>query len=421
MSLLAPAAGALQRAERSAIADKPLRENVPTEHRAQTAARTIEVFTDLSDAKEVWRSFEEHAHGSIYQSYDWCKTWLDCFDEPNNFPVIVVAKIGASPALLLPLHARQTLAGIVQIEPIGGHHANIRIPLTHRHPDLRDSMIAWVKDGFVDDLTRHLRLASAGDFLSLGCMAQSFGDTENLLLGGDASRCSDAVFGIGLPADFDAFALARRGKPFMKKLRSKMRALETIGPIRLDKADTVDDVDEALSTFFAQKKQRFDALKMFNRFDHAKDRSFLRALGAQSVKTGSGSLDVYRLFVGEEVAAVFALGHFQGHASGAVHSMSSAPHIAGRSPGDVMLYNLMKRLAGEGSAFFDLGFGDHRYKQSWTDTIPLYSIERRITARGWIIGFINRAQSITRSALLSNPLIARFARQARYIIARLQG
>ncbi|MBV6659176.1 MAG: GNAT family N-acetyltransferase [Devosiaceae bacterium] len=388
---------------------------------AETPQQTldIQIFTSMDVVEPVWRALEANGDGSVYQRFDWCKLWLDAFSAEGVRPVILVGRYNGTPCILLPMHVKPAAAGLKLIQFIGGPHANIRVPLVSKRDVHRRAIDRWIEEGdFLSDITKALQTARLGDHISFGCMPQEFAQQRNPLLLAGGTPCSDVVVATALSPDFGKLALERRGKASLKKLRSKTRALEQGGALRFERAKTPEDANAALDLFFAQKKARFDRLKLFNRFDHAEDRGFLRTLAAHSAANGDGLLDLYTLSRGGTPAAVFAVGELDGVVSGAVNSMTDDPDIAARSPGEVMLHRLIERLCGDGHRYFDLGFGDARYKQAWMDSIPLYSIDRALTPRGRFVSALLKMQTRARDMVLGNPVVAQTARQARYFVKR---
>ena len=404
-------AGAVETGVQPAVAPSPVLSD------QDSLAVRIEAFTDLSAAEGLWRALEAEGHGSVYQRFDWCRTWVESFG--ITAPLILVGMQRNEPLILLPLHVETLPGGLRTARFMGGAHGNIRLPLTSATPRHRALLADWIGSGrFLSACTARLRAMGAADRLAFECMPVRFAGIDNLLAAHGGHACGDAVFAAPLGPDFATLARERRGKAYLKKIRSKMRAIEQAGPLAFTPARTPAEAEAALELFFAQKKARFDALRFVNRFDQAPDRAFLTALARRSAETGDGTLDVYTLAAGPHPLAVFAVGRHGPAVSGAVHSMTCDPVLAHRSPGDIMLHALIEHLCGERVGHFDLGFGDSAYKQGWCDTVPLRSVDSAVTPRGHLLRAADRVLSLARRLVLGHPAVALRARQARWLVRR---
>jgi CelD/BcsL family acetyltransferase involved in cellulose biosynthesis len=397
----------------------PARVSEPGQEEQQFEAR---IFDSFIAAEACWRTLEADANGSVYQRYDWCKTWFDCFAASLQAKalVIIIYQQGR-PILLLPLYRRKTSLGLVRAQFMGDCHASIRLPLSARSAGVSEALSKVAANGQL------MAMISAAlgqqevhvDLVTFGCMPQSFAGAQNVLFPAARSLCHDQIFVSELSDDFATLSQQRRGDSHLKKLRKKMRGLDAMGEVSFQRASTAQEVSMALDAFLEQKRARLNANKLDNAFDNADDRDFIRMLGHRSIEEGSRTLDVYTLTLSGKIIAVFAGGRFDGTFSGAINSISSDPAITQRSPGEIIVHRLIESLCGEGQRSFDLGIGGSHYKHGWCEGHALRQVCLPITFKGQLLYRMDRARQGLRALVLHHPRVGNAARHAKYHIKKL--
>ena len=63
----------------------------------------ITIYTSFSDAKDVWKKFEESGYYYAFQSYDWLHQWYRSFGTPSvQLCFVLIEKSAGKPILFLP-------------------------------------------------------------------------------------------------------------------------------------------------------------------------------------------------------------------------------------------------------------------------------------------------------------------------------
>ena len=202
-------------------------------------------------------------------------------------------------------------------------------------------------------------------------------DTASLGGGFVVRPAPEERFAISLEGGLEAVLARGNAKRKRKKFRSQQRFFEAHGGYVFE--DTpAERRAEALATFLAQKRARFAELGMPDPFADAGIPAFLANLFASAdVDTrlyaivSAGSI---KAMMGGIVADGVFWGMFSSFADDA---------DADVSPGELLLWHLVERLAAEGLALLDLGPGEERYKRSWCDRIvPQYDATLAVTTAG---------------------------------------
>ncbi|BDA84087.1 hypothetical protein Sa4125_16290 [Aureimonas sp. SA4125] len=184
-------------------------------------------------------------------------------------------------------------------------------------------------------------------------------------------------FAISLAGGLEAVLARGNAKRKRKKFRSQQRFFEQRGGYVFQ--DTPPgDRPTALATFFDQKRSRFAELKMPNPFADAGIKAFLGDLfAAPGIDTR-----LYCILGGGGIKAMMG-GIVENGVFWGMFSSFSDDADADVSPGELLLWNLVERLADEGLELLDLGPGEERYKRSWCDrVIPQYDAILALTAAG---------------------------------------
>lgn len=413
---------ALPRSSRADYSD-PLHDEAAflADGKSHPAKVMLRFFDSFEKAERTWRALEANATGAVYQRYDWCSNWFNVFGSVLGArPLIIVVFLNAKPVMLLPLYTVATLLGRRTALFMGDRHANIRLPLTVSEPDLRDQLRRNVDDGTVlKKICQGLRHNRLADYVSLGCMPDSFAGSDNVLASQLTCACADRAYFGTLQSDFEALYRERRGGVYMKKLRKKLRQLGEYGDITFEKADTPEAVEQALETFFEQKSARLHAIKIDNAFGDDNNCEFIRAIARKSAADGSGLLEFYSLKVGGSIVALFAGGRFNDAFSGALNSMTIDEPLVSKSPGDVVLHHLVEHLCAEGFTSFDLGLGESGYKKGWCEGVNLREVTFPVSRTGYALKLIESAEINLRAAILANPVTAKLARRAKYYVKQM--
>jgi CelD/BcsL family acetyltransferase involved in cellulose biosynthesis len=186
-----------------------------------------------------------------------------------------------------------------------------------------------------------------------------------------------------LTATPDATTKRAFGAETRKKLRSKERKLKELGEVRHVIAAEPDMVERVLTSFFAQKRERFQHLGIANPFDELATQAFLRAGCLAGLSDGAPAIELHALMAGEEIVATFGGAVDETRFCGMFNSFDSRPETARSSPGELLLMRIIEAQCRKGREVFDLGVGEAAYKNSVCDgEEPLVDVTIGVSARG---------------------------------------
>ena len=339
----------------------------------------VEVFDDLADAAPHWRALEAAAAlATPYQRYEFLALWQQHVGASAGFvPFIVVGfDVLGVPLFLLPLGAR-TFAPWRVVEFLGGKHANFNMGLWRR--DTAASISA-------DDLRDVLkRLAGRADVLTLRNQPLTWNGTTNPLALLAHQRSANSGFSGALFSDFDALLQARTSSSTRKKMRKKERALAARGAIRFARAETTADTHRVLAVFFKQKSARMHKMGITDVFGDTHVRIFIEAATSAKLADGNPLIELYSLSVGDVIVATMAGMTGDGRFCGMFNSMVEGLYAA-ESPGEQLLWQLVRHCCRRGLETFDLGIGEAEYKGLFCgDVEPLFDSFLRLSPAGRLL------------------------------------
>ena len=177
-----------------------------------------------------------------------------------------------------------------------------------------------------------------------------------------------------------------------KKLRQKERRLSEFGEVNYWRAETADEIDRVLTTFFSQKARRMAELGLANVFaEGGVDRFITAAARRKSGDGRTGAIELYAMSIGDEVVATMGGVVASGRFCGMFNSMSGQPYRA-YSPGELLLSNVVRMSCDRGLERFDLGVGDAAYKAIFcSDVEPQFDSVIPITPLGRAIAPVWKA------------------------------
>jgi CelD/BcsL family acetyltransferase involved in cellulose biosynthesis len=341
-----------------------------------TGGLHLRVFENLDAVQDIWLALEQSANGTCYQSFTWCKTWVDQLAAIKNIkPYIVVAENEyGTVEFILPLQLRQK-NGLKIIEILTAPQAGYAYALfqpaflkTHAH--------RWFLEHFeflIASLPQH------DVFTLMDLPGVLFGNTNPILqarnfLAANLSHVLD------LDSDYETLFKRRRSKASRRSIFKRDVKLEALPGLKFELC-VGDDVRIAtLSTMFDQQEKRLAGFGIFNIFD-ASERAFFHTLVL--AKSAEGHiLRLYKLSINEEVLAVMLGGYQRGVFWALISSMDEGKLVK-LSPGDYALRKVFQDLCRLGTGVFDFSAGDSRYKHHWSDRrVPLHFIVRGNSLRG---------------------------------------
>jgi CelD/BcsL family acetyltransferase involved in cellulose biosynthesis len=370
---------------------------------AQPAARdslAIEIMPSLDGAEALWRSVETSSESvaTPYQRFDWCRAYLEAMDETEMARVAVLRDATGRLRMLLPLVLRLEY-GLVVARSVGDDHANYHLPLLAA-PDAATLSPEDVRAA----------LAAAGkiagiDVFALAHQPLVWEGVPNPYAAGGEPEPADA-YGVVLGADPEATSKRLFSGDARKKLRSKeKRLVDAMGPVEMRRAGTPEEARAFLSAFYAQKAARFASMGIDDPYAPDAVRRFLERAAEQD--DPAVEVHALRLVKTGRVLAVFGGAVNGSRYSGMMTSFDADPEVSRFSPGDLLLYHLVRDQAARGRLGFDLGIGEARYKASLCDeTIALAETLVPVSGRGHVFALTRIVSRRLKRRIKANPRLA---------------
>jgi CelD/BcsL family acetyltransferase involved in cellulose biosynthesis len=363
----------------------------------------IDVFDNLQAIEPIWRALEgDGALATPYQRYDWILSWQTHIGARNGItPLLVLGReLDGTPMFLWPLGTRRvgpiTIAGF-----LGGKHTNFNLALWR--PDLA-ATISVVE---INRVLKLIEISSRVDLLVLTNQPKSWDGVPNPFLKFMHQPSPSHGLRGELTTDFEALLRERLDRIARRKWRQKQAALAAHGPIRFWRVDTVADVRRVLDAFFTQKAQRMHELGLADSFSAPGTRAFIEAAAAQGLSQDRPAIELYACAVGEEIVATYGGVVGGGRFCGVFNSIIRG-ELARKSPGQLLMINLVRMCCQRGLSQFDLGVGEARFKRLFcTEIEPLFDTFRPLTTRGSLVAFGYRLGYHLKGKIKRSPAIWR--------------
>jgi CelD/BcsL family acetyltransferase involved in cellulose biosynthesis len=351
---------------KDAYADAAATEARPLVSQAAVAGVSLAIFDALSAVETEWRAFEQSAHCTAFQTFDWLATWQRC----------VGVHHGVTPALVV---GRDREGETLFILPMSVGPARFARELTFFGTDLCDYNAPLLAPRFAGQLkpaqfaelwrnvTAHLQCDPRWrhDLVRLEKMPETVGAQENPMLAIAVTPHPSGAYATPLAESWDAFYAAKRSPSTRRRDRTKRNRLGDFGAVTTTKLESTEDLLQALAVLMQQKAQSLGRMGITNFFDRPGHADFYRAL--VSDPRNKHLVDVSELEVGGHIAAVNVGLTFR---DSYYHIMSSYTdaEMARFGPGAIHLHDVLRNAIDRGFKLFDFTVGDEPYKRDWCES-----------------------------------------------------
>jgi CelD/BcsL family acetyltransferase involved in cellulose biosynthesis len=335
----------------------------------------ISVGASLSDVEAEWQILERSALCSYFQSYEWCKSWIEVGDGKNNIsPLILIARSATGEVqFILPMQIRRRF-GLKVLEWLCQPENNYGVGL-FRIDNPQQDLTAWMANNF----TKLLKVLPAYDVAALENMPMSLLERPNPLNSINRFASADQSFFARLQPNFEALHEAKRTSKSISKIRRRDERLLELAELTFEisngHAETATAMQQIIKhksaqlaefgvrNFPAENITRFFDTILKNSSDHA-------ALHVFSLKQSGQTISG---LIGARFAETFWLMILAMDPRGPTQF----------SPGDYVLRKSIAWACENGLKNYDFGVGYSNYKEHWADTeLQLYSYYAARTLRG---------------------------------------
>jgi CelD/BcsL family acetyltransferase involved in cellulose biosynthesis len=379
----------------------------------------VTVCEDLRSVEPEWRAFEQHADGTVFQSFDWLSLWQRHIGLPGGVrPAVVFGRSRDGVlVLLLPLAVNPGL--VRRLTFLGDGLCDYNAPLIA--PDFAAQVTPAQFRSLWNDILAQLQHMPQlrHDLVALTKMPETVGGQPNPFLALEVGLNPSGAYLTHLSGTWEEFYTATRSSATRRRDRTKRKRLAESGEVRFVDPQDKDEIARTLETLIAQKSKAFARMGVHNLFERPGYRAFFLDL-ATNPQTQS-LVHVSRLDVGAVWAAVNLGLTFRGSYYHVLASYDDG-EISRFGPGAAHLRDLLQRAIERGFSRFDFTIGDERYKLEWSDTVlKLYDHIAAASPRGWPVVFASTAFRRLKRMIKQNPFLWRAFSLMRGAAARLRG
>ncbi len=374
----------------------------------------IDVHDGLAAVEQIWRSFEQSADCTVFQTYEWLATWQHHIGVREGTRAVVV--VGRDPEgetlFVLPLAVTPRRYGKV-LSFLGSELCDYNAPLLA--PDFAQRVPEPVL--LIQHLFERLQADFRYDVVRLEKMPETVGAQANPLMNLPAMLHPSGAYMTSLGADWETFYRGRRSSATRQRDRTKRKKLGRFGEVRIVHPASDTDITATLDTLVTQKGQALTRMGVANMFAHPGYREFYRAMA-----TGPSTrqlVHVSRLQVGGETAAVNLGLTFRDRYYYVLASYGDG-EMSRFGPGAAHLRDLMQYAIGRGFRIFDFTVGDEPYKREWCDESRLYDHIAGASARGVVVAAGLRTAMALKRRIKRNPTLWKMAYRLRETLGRLR-
>lgn len=341
----------------------------------------VELFDDLRQAEPIWRRLERaDAIVTPYQRYDLLTPWQQHVGRRAGVtPAVIIGFDAHGEPLVICPFGRRRVGPVTVAEFLGGKHANFNMAL------LRRDFVAAIDLAGMRDLLAAIANSAAGiDLLLLRNQPERWNGVGNPF--GLLPHQPAPSFGFrgALVRDFDTLAQRQIGSVQRGKIRRKERSFAARGAVRYWRVENQADARVVLDTFFTQKGERMRELGIANVFAAPGVRDFISAAATGHLDEGRPAIELYAMSVGDCIVATAGGAAANGRFSTIFNSMTRG-ELAQKSPGLLLLVNLVRMACERGLDTFDLGVGEAQYKDMFcSEPEPLFDSFLPLTALGFV-------------------------------------
>lgn len=373
---------------------------------------SLSIAETLNSVEDDWRALEERALISPYQDFDLMRAWTDHAAKSEGFSVRVgiVRNAAGRVVIILPFGLLRKRGATVG-EYLGGRHFNLNMPLVD--PEVRLDRAA------AGSLFDRYCKATCADVLLLRNQPEHWQGVRHPFLCRPHQEAADGIRLIVVDTDFPDFFRSHLSGKVRSELRRKSARLEAAGMRSVICPTTPEQVDALLTTFLAQKAQRFTTWGIDNPFDRDGVEEFLR-IAAYAGLSGEGGVQIHALGGNGRLLAVRAGARKGNHMSCMIQSFDADDDLARYSPSELLLQDVLSSSCAEGVVSFDFGVGDTRFKRVWANSaIKLFNTTHAATMVGRLQAVIATAGTAAKRHIKRSPRLYAALQDARAKRARL--
>jgi CelD/BcsL family acetyltransferase involved in cellulose biosynthesis len=336
----------------------------------------LRLFIDMEAVKPIWLALEATGISSVYQSFVWCRTWLQRVGRARNItPCVIVAEnLFGETMFVLPFQLRRKFRLRV-VESLTAPQGAYGFGLFNK-AFLAVGAGGWFGDYFNDIVA----MLPKHDVLHISDIPGSMMSQASPLLEVQHFKAANQSHVMDLQTDYQALLEQKRSSDSRRSMRKRDVKLQSCGTLLFELPLKLEDRKRTIDVMLAQQKSRLAEVGVHGVFGDL-EQQFIRDL--IHTQTAEGPLlRPYRLMLDGKILAVM-LGAYRHGTYWALISSLAEGDLRKHSPGDYALRAMIKALCEDGTTLLDFSAGDTAYKSHWSDRrVPLYFIVRATTLQG---------------------------------------
>ncbi len=358
-----------------------------------------EIFHDPADIRETWLALERSGIHTPYQRFEFVAAWLRNVGQAEGATAaIAVMRDLAGEALAIFPFCTTSLGPLRLLRFVGGKHSNFNMGL------FSSEAPAVLHADMLRETLRAAGIATGAHLAVLESQPRSWEGFANPLAALANHESAEPAYKMSLSGDFEALIADRVSKDARGKLRRKERRLSEFGAISYRRAQTAAEVNAGLDAFFSQKTARFLQLGQPDVFAEPGVRAFITEASLAGLEHGAAAIQLYLCVAGERIVATYGAAIDEKRFCGMFTSFDNAEDMFRWSPGDLLLFNLVRIMHEKGFSTFDLGVGEAKYKESYCDQIePLFDTIMPLSAIGGPAALAYRCALAAKARIKQSP------------------
>jgi CelD/BcsL family acetyltransferase involved in cellulose biosynthesis len=362
----------------------------------------IDVTNSLGGLKGDWEDLQNSGLCTFFQSYGWCKSWLETLGRhPKISPVIVVGRnLSGSAAFIFPFQIRQ-VGPFHVLEWLAQQNSSYGSGLYSR----KFGDPVWFSLHF----SKLLNMLPRFDVVNLQNCPVDIKGQANPLLSIVRFKAPNTSYSLDLSGDFAALHASKRSAKSIGKIRRRDERLKVSGALEISHDHSSAELLELLRELYTFKDRQLAELGIGKLFG-LDQTEFYDLLGQ------TGHIKLFRLSInGETVCLV--LGAIQGDTFHLMVTALSPTAPLPLSPGDMLLRRVIEWCCKAGLLTFDFSPGDSDYKLLWADHhTPLFHHFAARTFSGIPLALFLLVSQTAKRMIKSKPIIWHTFCQLRQIL-----
>lgn len=371
----------------------------------------VSVTHRLEEVETAWLDFQARAHGTFYQSYQWCRAWQDTAGAAGGVrPRIVTGRDPDGRLLFLLPFGMHRNHGAVVLDWLGGKQNNYGLGLYDKG-FLRHATAWFASEGWTI-----IELIGGFDAVDLSNMPGRWYGHEHPLSGWFSATGANLSYVMRLSHDYEALYAAKRTGETRRGNRKRDAKLAKDGQVHFGLPESREEAHRRLDEMFAQQQARLAAHGIHGVFGET-ERAFVHRMIDLPDRMQPVLLP-YHLMLDGEMEAMMLGGCFGGGYWALISSIGSSATARRHSPGDAALRRTIEACCEGGFSFFDFSSGTTGYKLHWADeTVSLHHAVRGRTLKGYCFALARIASVTAKRVIKASPLLWRTAMTLRRGVA----